>query len=166
MPRIIWPKTLEVAQPELLPFAHSFQTLPLDIKPDSFLGGECFWTEPFTSGSLAEIWPWLVVTENHYQLMATWGNEMVSLIPVPNGHISANTVTTGTNWHSQLRDHKTEQRRKLNLPLHPLPAFLKHYGQVFYTTIVSQAGFTLNGFSKLCHFCAAWFSTAWLAIPI
>lgn len=106
MPKIIWPKPLEVAQPELLPFAHCFQILSLDIKPVSVLGGECFWTEPFTPGSLAEIWPWLVVTENHYQLMAAWWNELVSLIPLPNGHISINTVTTGTKWHSQPRDHE------------------------------------------------------------
>lgn len=106
MPWIIWPRPLEFAQPELLPFAHCFQTLSLDINPVSFLGGERFWTEPFTSGSLAEIWPWLVVTENHYQLTAAWWNELVSLIPVPNGHISVNTVTSGTNWHSQPRDRE------------------------------------------------------------
>lgn len=106
MPRIIWPKPLGFAQPELLPLAHCFQTLSLDIKPVSFLGGEHFWTEPFTYGSLAEIWPWLAVTENHYELTATWWNELASLIPVPNGHISENTVTTGTNWHSQMRGHK------------------------------------------------------------
>lgn len=104
MPKIIWPKPLVAAQQELLPSAHGFRTLSFDIKPVSFLGRECFWTEPFTSGSLAEIWPCLVVTENHYQLTATWCNELVSLIPVPNGHISVNTVTTGTNWCSQPRD--------------------------------------------------------------
>lgn len=96
----IWPKPLVAAQPEWLPFAHCSQTFSLDIKPVSFLGGERLWREPFTSGSLAEIWPWLVVTENHYQLTATWWNELVSLIPAPNGYISVNTVTAGTNWHS------------------------------------------------------------------
>lgn len=101
----------------------SFRILSFDIKAVSFLRKECFWTKPFTSGSVAEIWPCLVVTENHYQLTATWCNELVSLIPVPNGHISVNTVTTGTNWCSQPKDLRLNWGRKLNLPLHPLPGF-------------------------------------------
>lgn len=165
MPRIIWPKPLEVAQPELLPFAHCFWTISLDIKPVSLLGGEHFWTEPFTSGSLAEIWPWLIVTENHYQLTATWWYELVSLIPAPDGHISVNTVTTGTNWHSQLKDNEVNREGNWTF-LFILSGFFEALWTGIYTTFTSQAIFTLHSFSKLCHFHAAWFSTAWSAISV
>lgn len=47
-----------------------------------------------------------------------------------------------------------------------LPGCLKHYGQDFYTTVVSQAVFILNVFWKRGNSHAAWFSTASLPVSL